>query len=210
MGLRGRDVHALILGGADCRMSDVEALEAMMGRPWDGVVIAVNDAGMDWPRTLDHWVSLHAHQFVSRVRHTGNGDWVARRRLNGYAPARHLWGHTRGLPEPIGQAPNRWPGGSSGLYAVEFAARERGHSHIVLCGVPMDATRNSYHGADWQAYRRHREPWKKHAHLFRDRVRSMSGWTADLLGLPDPAWLGCDTLSHKVLHEPEEIPYIVP
>lgn len=198
-------MHALVLGGADCRMEDVATLEALTG-PWSGIVVAVNDAGADWPWTLHHWASLHPERF--HVIEYGKGRWVDKRRANGHEPAGQLWGASRGAGEGVEFLKCRMPGGSSGLYAVEVA-RHVGATRIVLCGVPMDASVNPYHGATWRGHRDHRPTWKQLAAEL-DDVRSMSGWTADLLGLPDPTWLGCDTLPHKVLHPTEEIPYIVP
>ena len=177
-------VRALILGGADCRVSDVEALESVAG-PWDGLVIAVNDAGADWPRRLHHWVSLHPERF--HLIEYGKGRWVAKREENGHEPAGQLWGANRRAMDGVQFLKCRMPGGSSGLYAVEVAMH-LGATRIVLCGVPMDASVNPYHGEAWTGHRNYRGPWQRHAQRLTN-VRSMSGWTLDLLGAPTEDWL---------------------
>lgn len=83
------------------------------------------------------------------------------------------------------------PGGTSGLFATQIALR-LGYDKIILCGIPIDNSRRfydspnkhfKYEGISQQ------EPWQIASRKFNDRVRSMSGKTAELLGRPDKKWL---------------------
>ena len=62
---------------------------------------------------------------------------------------------------------------------------------VVLCGVPMDEQGNVDGRENWalKEVMIHREGWNKRYDLLKDRVRSMSGWTRELLGEPTRDWL---------------------
>lgn len=173
---------ALVLGGAECVWTDVEAFETLIGRRWDGTVIAVNDVGAHWPRRLDHWVTEHA-EFFDR--------WRALRRELGHPDGYMTWS-SKNSPEI-----DHWVqslGGSSGLLAVQVATEGLG-MQAVLCGIPMTATphfaesRQHEPGKRWGSVEGHWKRWTKFADRFTTRVRSMSGRTQDMFGAPDPAWL---------------------
>jgi hypothetical protein len=82
--------------------------------------------------------------------------------------------------------------GSSGLFMVKIALEE-GFTHIILCGVPMDVDANHitrhkpWHGAPGFA-----RGWHRHMQELKPFVRSMSGWTQQVLGAPDMLWLALD------------------
>ena len=184
---------ALVLGGAACRWDDVDRLEAMVGSPWPGIVIGVNEAcckpdsyGRGWTRRFDALATLHTEKVV-RWKH-------ARRqfvRSLGRSPLwdhYEVWGHTN--RSAVDRNFHGWPGGSSGLYAVSVAL-EMGAAGVVVCGCPIDDQDNAFRGERWHAFKRYRKGWKKQRRLGGlERVRSMSGWTAELCGEPDREWLG--------------------
>lgn len=183
-------MRAVVIGGAACVWQDLAAAEKLAD--FD-VVIAVNDAGAEFPGIVDYWITLHPEHFprwlerrrsagrpepLETVAHEGNSG-VGRR--NGFATS-ILWPYT-------------WPG-SSGLFAVEFALKRLRADRIVLCGVPMD-TRGHFAGAlmhpdpngPWIGAKGFWPAWEAaHEHI-RDHVRSMSGRTRDLLGEPTRHWL---------------------
>ena len=78
--------------------------------------------------------------------------------------------------------------GSSGALGVSTAIA-KGASKIVLCGIPLTNGPHFYKGDDftWEAH--YRRQWTTKLPALRDKVRSMSGWTAEQLGMPDKEWL---------------------
>lgn len=174
---------ALVLGGAACVWSDVEA--ALNLGEFDGV-IGCNDIGIVWPGAMDAWVSLHSMNFPA---------WSARRGREGRPPHRHIIGHAEAGPTaPVDlRTEYRFPGqdrsGSSGLFALKVALVDLGFDKAVLCGVPMDARPHFFDGKAWDACADHRKGWEQARPAILDRARSMSGWTAKLLGTPDTIWL---------------------
>jgi SAM-dependent methyltransferase len=180
--------RALILGGAKCVWDDVRRVESMLGRPWNGLVIAVNDVGCVWPRRLDHWCSLHAEKF---------GKWETARRKNGHPGQYETWGSRQ--KKKVGRNVQPWGGGSSGLFAVTVAVDHLECSVVILCGVPMDKQPHFPESLEhqptraWNSAEGHWRTWKKDTVQRRmlGKVRSMSGRTRDMLGEPDCEWLGC-------------------
>lgn len=159
-------------------------------------ILVVNGAGVDHPGPFDHWVSWHADLFPK---------WLALRRQTGQEAPSSFWtaryrGHTRkagrrprgrSVPEPI---PLKYVdgtfGGSSGLIAVLVALDKLQVTHVILAGIPMSPERGHYDNSmSWSEGMRHRKAWTTLLPRLLPRVRSMSGWTAELLGTPDRAWL---------------------
>jgi hypothetical protein len=83
------------------------------------------------------------------------------------------------------------PGGTSGLFATQIALA-LGYEKIILCGIPINNTRRFYdspnHKFKYEGISQ-QEPWQIANKKFDNRVRSMSGKTAELLGKPDKKWL---------------------
>jgi hypothetical protein len=82
--------------------------------------------------------------------------------------------------------------GSSGLFAVRIALDVLKARRVVLAGMPMDDSPHVYDAGrrSGPSFVPYRPEWRRAARdEFGGRVRSLSGWTADLLGRPDPEWL---------------------
>lgn len=158
--LSGREV--LILGGAECLASDLAALGE-----WSGPVMAVNESGIAAPR-LDLWVSLHPNKLHFWMLKRGKWDFLScgiHKKFGDYCDF---------YQEP------RW-NGSSGLYAVDVAL-SLGASGAVLCGVPMDGSKNAHRGKEWTPFEHYRKGWIDALPTLKGRVTSMSGWTREVLG----------------------------
>ena len=167
---------AAVLGGARGVWAELAELETLIGRKPD-LIVGTNDAGVVYPGHLDAWATLHHERFAEwRQRRVGNQNY----RAFIHAPFSGV------EAEAI---PDRWAG-SSGLFAAQVALSHLGARGVVLCGVPLDADRahffNSYPWTDADVFRR---GFEAALPVIRDTVRSMSGWTRDLLGVPDAQWL---------------------
>lgn len=181
----------LVLGGAAGVWLEVLRLEALIGRQWPGSVIAVNDAGVDWPRRLDAWATFHPEKFERVCPPGDTGDWLARRERNGHSMQFSTWANRAAHIVDRTLASATATGGSSGLLAVEVAWRI-GCERAVLCGVPMERRRH-YHdahdGEPWKYAEKHWPPWEDAHEQLCDKLRSMSGRTARLYGYPTLEWL---------------------
>lgn len=164
---------ALILGGAACVYEDVEA--ALDLGEFDGV-IAAKRVARRWPGRIDAWVSLHAGE---------KQNLIARRERYGLPPIGKLF--------EVGDVPHLYLGqtnpGASGLFAVKVALDELGYGRAVLCGVPMSPTPHFDVPVAWSAADYYQTGWRQALPHIADHVRSMSGWTEQLLGRPDAAWI---------------------
>lgn len=161
---------ALVLGGASCLWDDLRRLG-----DFPATVIAVNAVGIHYPGRIDHWVTLHPANFPV---------WESKREGN--------WDYTRWSESPpCDEELDSW-GGSSGIYGARVALH-LGFDRVVLCGVPLDE-RPHFHDSDrwskgpWLVAKEHR----RELDAIKDRlgnVRSMSGYTAEVLGTPTEEWL---------------------
>lgn len=166
---------ALVLGGAACVFTDVEQATSLGEFSH---ILGVNHVGVYWPGPFDGFVSIHGDRLPL---------WAERRRRRNLPPHKALIG-----PE---QASLRFPGqtstGSSSLFAVKVALDVFGADRVVVCGAPLSPEAAHFDDpAPWNAARLYREGWKQALPHIADRVRSMSGWTGELLGKPDAQFIG--------------------
>lgn len=177
---------ALVLGGSRTVWTDLDA--ALDLGEFAGVV-AANDIAADWPGSLDGAASLHP-DFWPR--------WIARRASKGFAPIPVTFGPDaffgrKALPPSVSLTPFTFPGqtrsGSSGLFALKVALIDLGFDRAVLCGVPMSDTEGHIVSGSWRGAETMQAGWVEALPAIRDRARSMSGFTAELLGKPDAEWL---------------------
>jgi hypothetical protein len=173
---------ALILGGAENVWKDVLTWEEVYGRLWDGLVIAANDVGSHWPRSLDHWVTLHPDKMDT---------WKRLRSVYGFSDGYFTWGRRARL---LDVQVRPWAGGASGLLAIQVA-HLLGCKRAILCGVPMTPTphfaESTVHTRTqkWMAVAGHWRAWQRQKAKIVGWVRSMSGRTQEVFGTPTMAWL---------------------
>lgn len=169
---------ALVLGGARCVWEDVEA--ALSLGQFDGVV-ACNDIGAEWRGELAAWATLHPQNLPR---------WIKARSGSGAPTPAEIVTHKQDK-HTTRVVDYRWKGGttsgSSGLYATKVALEM--FSRAVLCGVPMSDEPHFFDNKPWRAAHGFRPSWRVALPAIADRVRSMSGWTAQLLGKPTEEWL---------------------
>lgn len=74
------------------------------------------------------------------------------------------------------------PSGSSAMLGTLFSMRI-GYEKIVLCGCPLEG--NNDKGFSYKPFRK---GWMTRKDKVVNKVRSMSGWTAEFLGKPEKDW----------------------
>lgn len=170
---------ALVAGGAACVWDDIASARRMFT---PDIVVAVNTIGIELEH-VDHWATYHPDKF---------GAWLSRRRAKGYVDP-VLWSHKSVRPGP-GVNVLKFEKGSSGLLAVMVARRARAE-RIVVCGIPIN-TDPHFDGPEGHTWKEkdlpgYRKGWADCMDDLGPYVRSMSGFTRELLGAPTREWLGC-------------------
>ena len=175
-----------VLGGAACVMEDFEELQRIT-KP--DRIVAINDIGAE----LDHvdlWCTVHIEKMKMWLnRRADNGKTMAERIAFGVdVPNRFLtnYGYP---PDRVLIAMDCGYRGGSGLFAAILAQKEF-PGPVVLCGVPMEAVWSHFFDeTPWYDAPHYRDGWAKNMDKLMPRVRSMSGWTARMLGRPDTSWI---------------------
>jgi hypothetical protein len=78
-----------------------------------------------------------------------------------------------------------WEGGSSALLGT-LAALKEGYTKIVLCGCPLEGPNHNHPGADYKMFQ---AKWDSLLDTLWPYIKSMSGHTKDIFGLPTVEWL---------------------
>jgi hypothetical protein len=158
----------LVVGSASCVYDDLRF------KPYTGPTIAVNRAMLDLDIPVDIGCTLH-HEITRELMLGYNGRLFCSRGTD-YV--------TDVLP-----VKDEWRNGTSGLYAVQIALHF-GAPGVILCGMPIDDSPHFHRETGLargipELVAMHRQPWIEYADFLRKAgVRSMSGWTRELLGSP--------------------------
>lgn len=170
---------ALVIGGSQNVWKDLDrALALTMGR--DRILVATNFAGRVFKGEIDAWATLHPESLAG---------WRAEREVIGLNTDYRAFVHE---PRRNSSGAEVWQlawSGSSGLFGAQVAVQAMGASGAILCGVPIDV--DSGHFAEpgpWALAEKYRPAFLA-AKAADFPMRSMSGWTQDLLGRPDLEWL---------------------
>lgn len=175
---------ALVIGGGNCVWSDLRSFFAIAS---PDVVITVNDVTAYYPGHVDAVVTLHPAFLSSK-------NWISERVEKGYNMPSRIFaqGKKNYVTDVI--AKYNWPEcddtGSSGMFAVRVAMEEY-NCNVVCCGIPMQAEECHFFDKNkWGEFERYWKQWPKAFDRMNGRVKSMSGNTAELLGVPTKEW--CD------------------
>ncbi len=183
---------ALVIGCASCVWDDVKLAQELC--TFDAVY-CVKIAGIHWRGGPFVWVGLHPEwqeQYAKERAALGlHMDFET------VAPPDNELG-TAGKGKKIDRRVSyRYPGmnssASSGGYGAKVALDD-GADRVVLAGIPM--TKETGHftrGRDWLQRDAFTVGFKESVPFFAGRVRSMSGWTQEILGVPTPEWLHGET-----------------
>ena len=179
--------RCLVIGSGACLWDDARKLYRHDSEnKYD--YCGVNFGGYFWPYPLKHFCSLHANyiQYWLPLRlKTFSQGWIHSHAAKKEPAVENVWNLVR-------------PAAMSGLFAAK-AMLACGYDEVILLGNPMDDTGHFYdpppgmlapgEQASWESMRyRHREnmlEWEQASiDEFKGRVKSMSGYTRDLLGEP--------------------------
>ncbi len=153
-------MRVLVIGSGH----NVENELAQINRDDFDVIIGVNRAAILYG-PVDYHLTLHPRDFASlKVAHM-----VSHIKLKGVNEQFDcLW--------RIGAN-----SGSSGLYAAKYALEKLGADEIILAGVGMDETPHIYNPSKWHDAKKYQQTWIEVAPQLRGKVKSLGGWTAQLL-----------------------------
>lgn len=170
---------ALILGGGEhgeAEAVEAKALCARAGLGWS--LFAVNDRIAVYPEEC-RAVTLHPEKILG---------WLKERATAGCPAPVEVWGHHAARAKPgFTHYTADWRG-SSGLLATKIAL-ELGFRKAILCGVPMTGANHYVRRKPWSAHVVFRPAWLNQKRRLLPHVRSLSGWTAELLGVPTAEFL---------------------
>lgn len=166
---------ALILGGASCVWDDACAVLRLAA---PDIIIATNEMIARWPGPLAHAATLHPLNLPG---------WQAGRRIKGNAPPGLVWA-CKAAPG-VDRVTSDWRG-SSGLFAAKVALIDLRMAGAILAGVPLDRSPHFARGeGPWRDAHAFYPGWIDHKREIAGRLRSMGGWTQQLVGAPTPEWL---------------------
>lgn len=184
----------LLIGGAQSVHDDLQELQAIIS-PYnleDVFWIAViNDQIHTWPKRVDIFSTLHgekAEKWLEQRDSDKNWDFLMfAHRIHKF---QNSW-YENNLQYK--EVKDKWKG-SSGLYAVQISLIEIGFQRVLISGVPMSSEPNLFRQENqWAQFNKYRAGWNKANNVTNSgevavtsqNTRSMSGWTAELLGKPD-------------------------
>jgi hypothetical protein len=171
--------NLLVIGSAACVWEDLRHYDAVHGAQDR---MGINDIIIYYPGRLTHGATLHPEKWPmwrhSRLREEEKQGWP------------YMTAHSNALYSGV-----LWPltrdGGTSGLFGV-FVGLLLGYDKIILAGIPCDDSPRFF-DPPWQTHdlfglKIAFDEWQR-AHdevsIFKNRVRSLSGKTQELLGGPD-------------------------
>jgi len=170
---------ALVAGSARGVWDDLRAVSRLLvERP---IIFAVNAMVALLPWMIDHAVSPHGRALAHLVAY--------RRLIKSLEPAVRdalLVSHSSYATAGVDRAWPQFTAGDSSLLATRIACA-LGFPRIVLVGVPLDASGRFYDDPERPSFDyvgTYRPRWEEARAELGDRVRSMSGWTAEFLGRP--------------------------
>jgi hypothetical protein len=182
---------ALVLGGSEDVFSEYETARAIckaLGLPI--TVFVINDVIPTFPGDCQV-VTMHPEKLER---------WLAARAANGHPAPSRVWAHTLKYPE-VTDFVRDWAG-SSGLTGI-VVPRLLGFKHIILCGIPMNATPHITRKTVWEMSNSYWRMWERLIPLLPPQcVRSMSGRTRDRFGFPDVEWLKSDIVVGEITQRP--------
>lgn len=183
----------IIVGSAPCSAEDIIAFSSMyQGKQqlysYDPSVDAACDfmlIGLDSVEKIP-WPA----QYFATYHTSDIGPAVDRRKFyGGNVDFKMIIAHQQHIEKSTGRElvgliiPCEPPSGSSALLGV-LAGIRLGYEKIIVCGCPLIGVNNKQYD-----YANFQKGWTAKLNEIKDKTRSMSGWTRDLLGAPTEEWI---------------------
>lgn len=174
---------AVVLGGSE--------------RVWDDLHLAhkfcsANDLAAEYYAANDMIEQFELPMVACTLHPDKLRVWLEQRRAADHPMPVEVWSHDGGSRQSNPYVTHRlrdW-GGSVGMFAYQVA-RTRGHTHVILCGVPMTSDKHFVRKSSWNAVSAFTRAWETHRDEMLPYVRSLSGgWTQATFGEPTPDWVG--------------------
>ena len=180
----------IIIGAAPCVIEDTNEIQKITGvsffsgeqKEFDFMAIGLDAITIE---------TLHLKYFATY--HPSEIEEARQRRINirtntDYMVISHISEEVDGLGNIIKYdvnliIPIESPSGSSALLGV-LAGIKLGYEKIIVCGCPLTGINDK--GYDYANFR---VGWTAKLSEIKDKTRSMSGWTKELLGIPTSEWL---------------------
>jgi hypothetical protein len=164
----------VIVGSAACAGEDLIRLAILHGVfPFPYDLAAVGIDALDMSGGEINYIVTNHQEDIPKIRKKMGELRNSKYKIISYYPG----------PEVDISESHSLPSGSSALTGA-LAAITLGYDHIVLCGCPL--TGNAPEGNPYEAFR---PGWEAKKDVLQGKVKSMSGWTRDLLGMPTKEWL---------------------
>jgi hypothetical protein len=180
---QGRSDVALVVGGAqDVLLELYLAAQLCLQAGVTYETFAANDM-IATLEHCDHAVTLHPNKLPG---------WLGRRAALGLHMPREVWCHRtdQDAPAITRTLAQVHPGRTSSGYFAMQVDLHLGYDRIILCGVPMtEAGGHVVRNRPWDQVRHFTQVWVDHRVELAAHVKSMSGWTRELLGYPTVAFL---------------------
>lgn len=161
----------IITGAAECLHDDFRALPIINDVHWMAIGLDAVDKNLLY---LDYMATYHPDE-IPAIK-------ARREAVGGNTDYKVISHEDRNKPDII--IKDWWqPSGSSALLGIQ-AALQLGYAKIILCGCPLIGKSGT--GTDYSIFHK---GFTAHLDKISNYVRSMSGWTKELLGFPTEAWL---------------------
>jgi len=179
---------AVVIGGHPQAWEELAAIEAMAESAGAELHLCpLNACGLFVPR-IDHWFIaqfMAAKPFVTAREFIvpGGGNNFRVHTPGSEAYPKMVEGHTY------------WPVDTQGtvaMFATRVLTMGMNYEKVVLTGVHISEKCGYFYGSPEMRFGYKEscsEIWEKNLDLLRRRVRSMGGWTEELLGRPERDWL---------------------
>lgn len=190
--------NLIIIGSAPCLADDITALidllmsyrmirmGAEMSGTFDYMAIGL-DAADIISVPIRHVATYHNYELPAfrerRIKSGLNIDYLAHSHEAFRSTSTPIDGRTWPDLKPDGSPwvdriwPYQKPSGSSALLGIQ-AGLGMGYEKIIVTGCPLSGRYEEFH-----------KGWIVQLDTIKDTVRSMSGWTRDLLGAPTKEWM---------------------